>query len=236
MTQRAVLFDFGGVLIRMDWDGYDEFGKRWNLPAGTLVDAFYRTPEWHAIETGRGNWDTWQRGVEQSLKPYLQGDVAEEVQSLLDAWYAQPWQYHHPNFELAHDLQAAGHKIGVLSNAPDDLRDRFLSDLPVEVNWDAIVVSGRLACENPNPRSSAPARKSALRPGLLLHRRSKRRWAPRQSAWAATTSPETTTRRSDSRSGQQGLTTSVTGARAPHKPDYEVESERLVCGVLRPRW
>ena len=44
MIQRAVLFDFGGVLIRMDWDGYDEFGDRWNLPAGTLVEAFYRTP------------------------------------------------------------------------------------------------------------------------------------------------------------------------------------------------
>lgn len=151
MNQRAVLFDFGGVLIRMDWDGYDEFGKRWNLPAGTLVDAFYRTPEWHAIETGRGNWDTWQRGVEQSLTPYLQGDVVEAVQSLLDAWYAQPWQYHHPNFELAHDLQAAGHRIGVLSNAPDDLRDRFLSNLPVEVEWDAIVVSGEIGMRKPDP-------------------------------------------------------------------------------------
>ncbi len=151
MTQRAVLFDFGGVLIRMDWDGYDEFGKRWNLPNGTLIDAFYRTPEWHAIETGRGNWETWQRGVEQSLTPYLQGDVAAEVQSLLDAWYAQPWQYHHPNFELAHDLQAAGHRIGVLSNAPDDLRDRFLSNLPVEVKWDAIVVSGEIGMRKPDP-------------------------------------------------------------------------------------
>ncbi|MXX31794.1 MAG: HAD family phosphatase [Chloroflexi bacterium] len=150
-SQRAVLFDFGGVLIRMDWDGYDEFGKRWNLPAGTLVDAFYRTPEWHAIETGRGNWETWQRGVEQRLSPYLQGDVARGVQDLLDAWYAQPWQYHHPNFELAHDLQANGHKIGVLSNAPDDLRDRFLSNLPVEVSWDAIVVSGEIGMRKPDP-------------------------------------------------------------------------------------
>ena len=152
MTQHAVLFDFGGVLIRMDWDGYDEFGQRWNLPAGTLVDAFYRTPEWHAIETGRGSWDTWQRGVEQSLAPYLHGDVVDAVQSLLDAWYAQPWQYHHPNFELAHDLQAAGHKIGVLSNAPDDLRDRFLSNLPVEVSWDAIIVSGEIGMRKPDPR------------------------------------------------------------------------------------
>ena len=151
MTQRAVLFDFGGVLIRMDWDGYDEFGKRWNLPDGILIDAFYRTPEWHAIETGRGNWETWQRGVEQSLAPYLRGDVAAEVQTLLDAWYAQPWQYHHPNFELAHDLQAAGHKIGVLSNAPDDLRDRFLNNLPVEVQWDAIVVSGEIGMRKPDP-------------------------------------------------------------------------------------
>lgn len=152
MSQRAVLFDFGGVLIRMDWDGYDEFGKRWNLPNGALIDAFYRTPEWHAIETGKGNWDTWQRGVEQSLSPYLQGDAGVEVQNLLDAWYAQPWQYHHPNFELAHDLQAQGHKIGVLSNAPDDLRDRFLNNLPVDVNWDAIIVSGEVGLRKPDPR------------------------------------------------------------------------------------
>ncbi len=151
MTQRAILFDFGGVLIRMDWDGYDEFGKSWNLPPGALVDAFYRTPEWHAIETGHGNWDTWQRGVEQRLGPYLQGDVAQGVQELLDAWYAQPWQYHHPNFELARDLQANGHRIGVLSNAPDDLRDRFLADLPVEVDWDAIVVSGEIGMRKPDP-------------------------------------------------------------------------------------
>ena len=151
MTQRAVLFDFGGVLIRMDWDGYDEFGERWNLPAGALIDAFYRTPEWHAIETGRGDWNTWQRGVEQSLAPYLQGDVASEVRNLLDAWYAQPWQYHHPNFELAHDLQAAGHKIGVLSNAPDDLRERFLNNLPIEVSWDAIIVSGEIGMRKPDP-------------------------------------------------------------------------------------
>ncbi|MYE06633.1 MAG: HAD-IA family hydrolase, partial [Chloroflexi bacterium] len=65
---------------------------------------------------------------------------------------AQPWQYHHPNFELAHDLQAAGHRIGVLSNAPDDLRDRFLSNLPVEVHWDAIVVSGEVGMRKPDPQ------------------------------------------------------------------------------------
>ncbi len=155
MTQRAVLFDFGGVLIRMDWDGYDEFGRRWNLPPGALVDAFYQTPEWHAIETGQGNWDTWQRGVEQRLAPYLRdlhGDVGRAVQDLLGAWYAQPWQYHQPNFELAHNLQANGHRIGVLSNAPDDLRERFLSDLPVEIDWDAIIVSGEIGLRKPDPR------------------------------------------------------------------------------------
>ncbi len=152
MNQRAVLFDFGGVLIRMDWDGYDEFGQRWNLPPGALVDAFYRTPEWHAIETGHGSWEVWQRGVVTSLAAYLPGDPEAEVQQLLDAWYAQPWQYHLPNFELARDLQAAGHKIGVLSNAPDDLRDRFLSDLPVDVNWDAIVVSGEIGMRKPDSR------------------------------------------------------------------------------------
>ena len=157
MSERAVLFDFGGVLIRMDWNGYDEFGRRWNLPPGALVDAFYRTPEWHAIETGRGNWETWQTGVVQSLAPYLQGDAAAEVQALLDAWYAQPWQYHLPNFELARDLQARGHKIGVLSNAPDDLRERFLSDLPVDVDWDAIVVSGEVGVRKPDPRIFALA-------------------------------------------------------------------------------
>ena len=151
MSQRAVLFDFGGVLIQMDWDSYDALAQRWNLPAGVLADAFYRTPEWHAIETGEGNWDTWQRGVERKLAPWL-ADPATDVRAILDAWYAQPWQYHLPNFELAHDLQAAGHKIGLLSNAPDDLRARFLDNLPIEVHWDAIVVSGEIGLRKPDPR------------------------------------------------------------------------------------
>ena len=148
-TARAVLFDFGGVLIRMDWDGYDEFGARWNLPPGALIRAFYLTPEWHAIETGQGSWETWQRGVEANLAPYLRDNVAAEVQALLDAWYAQRWQFHHPNLELAQELQAGGARIGVLSNAPDDLRDRFLSQVPLPINWDAIIVSGEVGVRKP---------------------------------------------------------------------------------------
>lgn len=151
-NQRAVLFDFGGVLIRMDWDSYDTFSEAWNLPPGTLVDAFYRTPEWHAIETGQGNWDTWQRGVERRLAPWLNGDPKTIVDQLLDAWYAQPWQYHHDNIQLALNLQQRGHRIAVLSNAPDDLRSRFLANLPVQIDWDAIVVSGEIGIRKPDPR------------------------------------------------------------------------------------
>ena len=172
MSQRAVLFDFGGVLIQMDWDSYDALAQRWNLPAGVLADAFYRTPEWHAIETGEGNWDTWQRGVERKLAPWL-ADPTADVRAILDAWYAQPWQYHLPNFQLAHDLQAAGHKIGLLSNAPDDLRARFLDNLPIEVHWDAIVVSGEIGLRKPDPTHLPPRRRAdrdAAR-RLLLHRR-----------------------------------------------------------------
>lgn len=149
--QRAVLFDFGGVLIRMDADAYDEVGARWNLPPGALTEAFYRIPEWHAIETGQGDWAKWQQGVERFLEPWL-SDPVGDVQAILDAWYAQPWSYHLPNFELARDLRAAGHKVGVLSNAPDDLRERFLSELPMEIEWDAIVVSGEIGMRKPDPR------------------------------------------------------------------------------------
>ncbi len=151
MSQRAVLFDFGGVLIRMDSDAYDAIGARWRLPLGALADAFYRTPEWRAIETGTGAWEAWQRGVERSLAPWLRNPAAD-VQAILDDWYAQPWQYHLPNFELARELQAAGHKIGVLSNAPDDLRETFLSRLPIELRWDAIIVSGEIGLRKPDPR------------------------------------------------------------------------------------
>ena len=150
-NQRAVLFDFGGVLIRMDADAYDGIGERWNLPPGALIEAFYTIPEWHAIETGEGNWERWQRGVEQRLAPWLTDPVGD-VQAILDAWYAQPWRYHLPNFELARELQASGCKIGVLSNAPDDFRETFLSRSPTEIEWDAIVVSGEVGMRKPDPR------------------------------------------------------------------------------------
>ena len=145
---RAVLFDFGGVLLRQDWDQYDEFCERNGLPARALRRALYGTDEWRALQTGRiSDRSIWRAAAIASLAEHC-GDRAE---GLFEEWYARPIRLHDSNIALANALRAAGIRIGLLSNAAPDLETRIADDFGVDIDWDDRVISGLVGLAKPDP-------------------------------------------------------------------------------------
>lgn len=145
---RAVLFDFGGVLLRQDWDEYDAFCERNGLPARALRRALYGTDEWRALQTGQiSDRAVWRAAAIASLAEHC-GDRAE---GLFEEWYARPIRVHQPNIDLANALAAAGVRVGLLSNAAPDLETRITEQFGVEVNWTDRVISGLVGLAKPDP-------------------------------------------------------------------------------------
>lgn len=145
---RAVLFDFGGVLIRQDWDQYDAFCEERGLPARALRRALYGTPQWRALQTGEiDDRAVWRAAAIASLAEHC-GDRAE---GLFEEWYARPVRLHDANIELANALAAAGVRVGLLSNAAPDLDTRITEQFGVNVDWTDRVISGLVGLAKPDP-------------------------------------------------------------------------------------
>lgn len=145
---RAVLFDFGGVLLQQDWDEYDAFCEQHGLPTRALRRALYGTEEWRALQTGRiSDRSVWRAAAIASLAEHC-GDRAE---GLFEEWYSRPIKLHQPNIELANALAAAGVRVGLLSNAAPDLATRITEQFGVEVDWTDRVISGLVGLAKPDP-------------------------------------------------------------------------------------
>jgi HAD superfamily hydrolase (TIGR01509 family) len=142
----AVLFDFGGVLLRQDWDTYDEFGRDHGLPKNALRVALYGTDAWKRLQVGEGDREVWARAAITSLGEHC-GDRASEV---LDRWLDRPAEFHQKNIDLANALQAAGHRIGLLSNAAPDLAERLKGTYRLGIEWDDEVISGLVDLAKPD--------------------------------------------------------------------------------------
>ncbi len=144
--ERAVLFDFGGVLIRQDWDAYEEFAEQKGIPKRSLSHALYTTPEWKALQVGDGDRPTWRAAAIKMLAEHC-GDRAE---GLFEEWYARPVELHEPNIALAKALRAAGVRVGLLSNAAPDLEETIVTRFGVDIEWDDRVVSGLVGLAKPD--------------------------------------------------------------------------------------
>lgn len=146
--ERAVLFDFGGVLLRQDWEEYDAFNEREGLPRRALQRALYGTEEWRALQTGRiSDRATWRAAAIASLAEHC----GERAEGLFEEWYSRPVRLHDPNIALAKALRAAGIRIGLLSNAAPDLETRITADFGVDIDWDDRVISGLVGLAKPDP-------------------------------------------------------------------------------------
>lgn len=140
---RAVIFDWGGVLMRtMDIRPRMAWERRLRLPPGALADTFFGSPAWDRAQRGEASLDdVWAEvadrlGVSRADLPALRRDfwagdrLDEELVGLI------------------RELRSAGIRIGLLSNHLRELRPR-LGDL--EPLLDAVVISGEAGVLKPDP-------------------------------------------------------------------------------------
>jgi putative hydrolase of the HAD superfamily len=141
---RAVIFDFGGVLIDMRWDVAAGLERTHGLPRGSILETLYRTPTWAAIERGRGEIAAWRDEAHRLLEAH----AGRPLPRLHDAWNAARHLIH-PNVALARRLRPA-YRTGILSNADVSLRGR-LRELAIHDLFDTVVSSAEEGLAKPEP-------------------------------------------------------------------------------------
>src|SRR3990170_6425853 len=64
---RAIFFDFGGVVARLDRDLLAAFEARHGLAEGSFIKALYTIPEWKAAELGEETEEGWLEAARRRL-------------------------------------------------------------------------------------------------------------------------------------------------------------------------
>jgi putative hydrolase of the HAD superfamily len=162
---RAIFFDFGGVLARLDRAMLAAYEERHGLPAGSFLEALYRIPEWRALEVGQGDEDAWMAAAKRKLDEIARRplpDITEERQTM---WRRLDGDV----IALARRLKER-YRLGVLSNATARLESELndfhrLGDL-----FDVVVNSFRVGMAKPDPRIYAlAAERMGVSPTACVH-------------------------------------------------------------------
>ena len=142
---RAVIFDFGGVLLDMRWDVARELDRAHGLPKSSVFETLYRCPAWDDIERGVGDPVEWTESAHRELErragralPRLHEEW-RRAQGVIDA-----------NLAVVRALRPP-YRCSVLSNADLSLRARLKGELALDHLFDDIVVSAEVGMAKPRP-------------------------------------------------------------------------------------
>ncbi len=142
---RAVIFDFGGVLMRtVTHVPRRELEQRLNLEPGGIYKAVFESPLWDEAQTGRISDAEFWTSVGQRL-----GLNAEESAKLQDDFWSGD-RLDEEMVALIRHLRNEGYHSTLLSNAPASLR-QSLEELGIADAFDAIVISGCEGVIKPDP-------------------------------------------------------------------------------------
>lgn len=142
---RAVIFDFGGVLLDMRWDVARELDRAHGLPKSSVFETLYRCPAWNDIECGVGDPAAWTEGAHRELERR----AGRALPRLHDEWRRAQVPVA-ANIALVRALRPA-YRCSVLSNADISLRDRLNGELELDSYFDDIVVSAEVGMAKPRP-------------------------------------------------------------------------------------
>ena len=143
---QAVIFDFGGVLVRMVDDRPRlRLAEQLGVPLSRLDDLVYFSDSAKKASKGEINVGQHWEAVGEAL-----GIQPEDMPGFLE----QYWSADDVNWELLNyikDLHPR-FKVGLLSNAWDDLRQTLHTRWDIDGLFDQLIISAEVGMVKPDPR------------------------------------------------------------------------------------
>jgi putative hydrolase of the HAD superfamily len=144
---RAIFFDFGGVVARMDRELLARFEDRLGLPKGSFIKALYTIPEWRAAELGEATEEAWVTAVRRKLDE-LAGRTLPDIRQ---EWSALWRTLDDDVLELVRRLRER-YGVGLLSNATDRLGSELRDYHKIDGLFRVIINSSQVGVAKPDPR------------------------------------------------------------------------------------
>ena len=143
---QAVIFDFGGVLVRMVDDRPRlKLAEQLGVPLSRLDDLVYFSDSAKKASKGEINVGQHWEAVGEAL-----GIQPEDMPGFLE----QYWSADDVNWKLLGFIKSLHprYKVGLLSNAWDDLRQTMHERWNMDVLFDDLVISAEVGMVKPDPR------------------------------------------------------------------------------------
>jgi putative hydrolase of the HAD superfamily len=144
---QAVLFDYGGVIGRLDQEEAGRLEEKYGLPAGALFSALYDIPQWQEIALGRGSEKEWLKAVLERLYEL----AGRPIPGIRQDW-PKIWRGLNDDVvSLARRLRSR-YKVGLVTNATRNLEEMLLEHHGLTDLFDVIVNSARVGLAKPDVR------------------------------------------------------------------------------------
>ena len=146
MPIQAIIFDYGGVLVRMA----DETPRRLlaqhiRIPLDEIYEVVFASESAHRASLGLITNDQHWQTITTALK------IPPEK---ISAWIQQFWSVDEMNTEVVEYIRTLRprYKVGLLSNAFDDLRQVLHDRWHLDNLFDEMIISAEVGLIKPDPR------------------------------------------------------------------------------------
>jgi len=144
-TIDAIIFDYGGVLVRtVDPTPRRELERRFDLSLGAADDIVFRSPRWDDVQHGRIDDADFWRDVGERLNL-----DAEELEDFRRGFWSGD-RLDEALVDVIRHLAGEGYRTALLSNAPGALRS-YIEELGIADAFEVIVISAEEGLVKPTP-------------------------------------------------------------------------------------
>ncbi|MBX3083666.1 MAG: HAD family phosphatase [Anaerolineae bacterium] len=142
---KAVIFDFGGVLMRTAQPaaGRREWEQRLKLPDGELERIVHKSENWKQAQLGIISYDEYWKAVIKELR------LTDSELSKLRVDYFRDDFLDPEMMSLIRDLRKRDYKVALLSNDSVMLEFKLREELKIYDDFDAVLISARLGLMKP---------------------------------------------------------------------------------------
>lgn len=165
MTVRAIFFDYGGVVAKLDQDNMHELEKRYGIPENGMWETLFCTTDWDKVKVGKCREQTWLDNAEKRIRNM----TARSIVGLKLEWMTAWRTLDHNILALVRSLQGR-YRVGMISNATLALNDELNEHHGISHLFDPVVNSARVKLAKPDARIYAlAAQQVGEDPSVCLH-------------------------------------------------------------------